>query len=40
MTTDSADAVVQEPDPHGDLRSEFHRELDEIREEWLGWPPG
>jgi phosphate transport system protein len=33
MTTDSADAVVQEPDPQGDLRSEFHRDLDEIREE-------
>ncbi len=33
MTTDRTDAVVQEPDPHGDLRSEFHRELDGIRQE-------
>jgi phosphate transport system protein len=33
MTTDRTDAIVQEPVASGDLRSDFHRELDEIRQE-------
>ncbi len=31
--SNTPDAIVQEPEVHGDVRSEFHAELDDIRQE-------